>query len=74
MIIGVLICLSALAVAQSVTEANFIMNPTDCLGTVVTLSSCTSMLENVQLCSNADDPIEQAGCYCQQSVLDYMAG
>jgi hypothetical protein len=73
MIISGLMGLLALAAAQG---SNFINNPTDCLNTVVTLSSCTSMLENAQSCFAipTDNPSSQAGCYCQQSVLDYIAG
>lgn len=74
MIVSILIGLSALTAAQSITESDFIMNPTDCLGTVVTLSSCTSMLNKAQTCFDTDDSEVQAGCYCEQIVLDYIAG
>jgi hypothetical protein len=74
MVTTILIGLSVLTAAQSVTESNFIMNPTDCLGTVVTLSSCTSMLSKAEICFDIDNWKERADCYCPQSVLDYIAG
>lgn len=71
---SVLMGLWAPAAAQSATDSIFILDPTDCLGTVVTMSSCTSMLNKVYTCFDTDNSDVQEGCYCQQSVLDYIAG
>lgn len=74
MIASVLMGLWALTAAQSATDSIFVLDPTDCLGTVVTMSSCTSMLSKLYTCFDTDNSDVQAGCYCQQSVLDYIAG
>lgn len=74
MITSALMGLCALTAAQSVTDSAFILDPTDCLATTVTMSSCSSLLNKVNTCFDTDDSDVQADCYCPQSVLDYIAG
>ncbi|KAH9217755.1 hypothetical protein DL95DRAFT_406451 [Leptodontidium sp. 2 PMI_412] len=74
MITSVLMGLWALTAAQSVTDSAFILDPTDCLATAVTMSSCTSFFNKANTCFDTDDSSVQAECYCPQSVLDYIAG
>lgn len=74
MILTPLLGFLALAAAQSVTDAIFVLDPTDCVGTPVTMSHCTSFMSKLNNCFYTSKADVVASCFCPQSVLNYLAG
>ena len=61
-------------VAQSITLSDLLPDPTDCVGTPVTMSSCSTYFSKYTACFENTNPNSQASCYCPQTVLDELAG
>ncbi|PVH77316.1 hypothetical protein DL98DRAFT_591411 [Cadophora sp. DSE1049] len=59
---------------QSMTLSNVLPDPTDCIGTSVTMSSCSAYFSKYTTCFENNNPNSQASCYCPQTVLDELAG
>lgn len=74
MILEVFLGFVALTAAQSVTDPVFVLDPTDCVATPVTMNSCTSFMDKLYNCFYTSEAAVVAGCFCPQSVLDYLAG
>lgn len=74
MISGAFLGFLVLTTAQSVTDAVFILDPTDCVAEPVTMSSCTSFVNRLDNCFYTSEADVMASCFCPQSVLDYLAG
>lgn len=72
--IASLVALLASVVAQSTSDAIFILNPTDCVAEPVTMSYCTSFMDKLDNCFYTSQAAVIASCFCPQSVLNYLAG